>query len=343
MFPLNRDMGGILTLSEFITKNEYTYNGFEFLVPFAGSGVADLLATGGVKALINSGAGTGSWGGKTVEEWSAISGVEGFWLFDEPINQGYSDVEIKGWYDAIKLRTSKPVGCIWCASDNLFNNHLDTINYMDFAMVDMYPYHEGDEPGEAEARITWLISKLADITIPVIVIAQGQDLVQYGRDPEEAGVRYQFEAYYDVGYPVCWFSWKDNGETDIKRTYQYLMNEFYSNGGNGEMAHLYLVSLDENTGYIRFGVTQRCWGVVDVNMSGVTEKNFDWFYPIAFKAVSIPVVVAMVNSDQSYNTRYYCIGSLPTPTYCCVSLRAMDGIIHDYTFRVGLSAIGIYR
>lgn len=227
-WPVTKEMGGVLTLSDLTSSSEWNYCGFSLLIPFASSGVVALLGNSSVHALINSGEDSGEWGEKTVEEWSAISGVEGFWLADDT---PYDVSVVEDWYDAINARTAKPIGSIFWKPphDSDRNKLIDMSNFLDYILVYLYPYYEDSTQEEIDDEIDYMIALAGDLNCYVIIGAQALDTGVGGRvDPEEVGIRHQYEKYYDANLPVWWYTWaRPVSDVDIRRNYQDLMREFY--------------------------------------------------------------------------------------------------------------------
>ena len=231
-FPPTRNMGGVLSLSDIPTISQYEYCGFTFFTPYASSGVVELLENSGVNAIISTSGSSGEWGGYTVEEWSEMSGVKAFFLGDDtPYGTDEQVQAAKDAYDAIKARTDRPVGSIfymfWDAPSRV--KLIDLCNYLDFGMIQCYPYREGHSEEEIDADIQEMIDLAGDITSPIFVLAQGgNDEAGNHIDPGEAGIRHQYERYYNAGLCICWYAWNFGAHpTDIEKTYQSLMNEFY--------------------------------------------------------------------------------------------------------------------
>jgi len=220
-----KEMGGVLSLATPITISEYDYCGFDFLIPFVVDGVIDLLDKG-VRAIINTSGSTGEWGGYTVEEWAEMPGVEAFFLGNDC---PYNVATIQSWYNAIKARTTKPVGAIFWkpANDTDRNKLIEISDILDFIMPYYYPYRDGKSQEDIDADIAYMIALAGDLNCPVILGAQAMDDDYEGMaDPGEVGVRNQHDQYYAAGIPIWWYSWT-NTITDIKRNYQDLMNELY--------------------------------------------------------------------------------------------------------------------
>lgn len=200
--------GGALSLSDTISQAEYNYCGLSFVIPFAGSVVSPIIPT-------------------SLSKVDYEDRVKYYNLYDEPVDKEIPDATILSWYDNLKAVTAKPVGCIFSASDHLFDSHLSIVNKMDLAMVDMYPYQTNGIPW-AQARVAWLVSRLRRIKCPVIVVGQATSDVQNGVDPGESGIDYQYNAYRNAGYPISWYSWNaGQGHTSIKLTYQAKMRSLY--------------------------------------------------------------------------------------------------------------------
>ncbi|MBA7706171.1 hypothetical protein ES703_115018 [subsurface metagenome] len=107
----------------------------------------------------------------------------------------------------------------------------------------------------------------------MILGAQAHDDDLGGKaDPGEEGVRNQYDQYYAANIPVWWYSWTST-ITDIKRNYQYLMNEFYrvwaffeNKGANATQSSLKQFSIGD---YVKWKVrAYNAVGVSDWSISG---------------------------------------------------------------------------
>ncbi len=224
-WPPTRDMGGVLTLGGAPSVSEYQYCGFSFLVPFSSRAIQHLLPAG-VNVIPTSGnPGSNPWGNET--------NVVGYFIGDE-LTQGSkcsghkcTPQEIKAFYDALKKKTTKPVGSIWVAFPP--DSYYGVISQLDFAMIVCYPYKAGKSDQWALDRMKSLRDRIRDrVTVPVIIVGQAEDASSRLRAPGIEGVRIQHDFWYNFDFPVCWYSWGSNGTQDIKRNFQKLMHDWYS-------------------------------------------------------------------------------------------------------------------
>jgi len=223
-WPLTKEDGGVLTLTEAPTIDEYVYCGFNIIIPFFSGATKTLREQYGVKVIANIDKGTNVWPDE--------SKVLAYFLGDE-LSEGTkcsghkcTPNEIKGFYDLAKTVTSKPVGSIWVGFPP--DSYYDAINYLDFAIFDDYPYWEGRSDEWALNRMKALRDRIRDrVNVPVIIIAQAEDASHRLRNPTNAGIWTQRDFWYNLGYPVIWYSWTGSGTVDIKRSFQDLMHQFY--------------------------------------------------------------------------------------------------------------------
>lgn len=220
-WPPTRDMGGALSLTVIPTAQEYQYCGFDFLIPYDSAGVREtLIDTVGAKVIPSCAQGTRVWGDE--------KGVVGYFLDDDT---KFDYDLVKGWYDRAKAKTNKPVGSVfWRPPHDTDRNRLINIsNFLDFILVYTYPYYEWSDEAYIDDKIDYMIRLANDLKCPVMLGAQGMDTGRKNRiDPDEAGLRHQYERYYAGGYAVWWYCWARGGsKVDIKRKYQYLMHDFY--------------------------------------------------------------------------------------------------------------------
>lgn len=224
-FPPSKEIGAVLSLTIIPTVPQWDYCGFVFIVPFNSEPLPGDLVPAGAVFIPNTGL-------VDPEPWEDETGIVGYFLTDEFNYSTWEAVqEMKDAYDALKAQTDKPIGSIFYMPPNESwrEKLVDLCNYLDFVLVDQYPYREGNSEEVIDALIQDVIDLAGDITSPLIVIPQGCNFVTGDCiDPGEAGVRHQFERYKAAGLPCCWYAWYSSAyPTDIRQTYQALMNEFY--------------------------------------------------------------------------------------------------------------------
>lgn len=219
----SKEMGGVLSLNFLPTAVEWGYCGFHYHILY-GEGDSDYLewiAVTGTMAIAYCDHGA-------YDPWDDESPVAGYFLADDTPY----DVElVEGWYNTMKTKTSKPVGsCFWSPPNPTDRNRLISMsNFLDFILLYEYPYIQGRTLAQINADIAYLIAVAGDLNCPVLIGAQGfGDIGGYEEyiDPQEVGVRNQYDQYYAAGYSVWWYSWT-NEDADIKRNHQDLMHEFY--------------------------------------------------------------------------------------------------------------------
>lgn len=214
--------GGILSLSILPTTEEWNYCGFNYHILFGKPNYSylDFIKTTGATVIpfCNNGSN---------DPWSDESHVAGYYMAD---NTPYDVGAVKGWYNSMKAKTSKPVGSIfWRPPNETDMTKLISISEtLDFILLYAYPYIEGYSLEKTNGIIEYVISTVKKLKCPVMVGAQGfsdLDGFKVFVNPGEVGVRNQYEQYHNAGISVWWYSWTDH-HADVKRNFQYLMHEF---------------------------------------------------------------------------------------------------------------------
>jgi len=136
-----------------------------------------------------------------------MNNVIGYFITDEPFVQGWSLDRVKqGAIDAKKV-TSKPI-CYNFAWYNLSKAFPSMNSYLDFTMIDCYPYRYG-HLHQGDLDNTWNLIQ-GSITIPTIVIPQAHDL--HGKQSiTTPDIPYQKSFWLPKPVGVLWYCWSEGG------------------------------------------------------------------------------------------------------------------------------------
>jgi len=222
-WPPTKDMGGVLSLNILPTLGEWQYCGFDFHILFGEPDYSyqDFIAATCAKVFPFCDCGK-------YEAWEDERYVVGYFLRDDT---PYDVEAVQGWYNTMKAKTNKPVGSIFWRPPNPTDRTrlISMSNFLDFILVYDYPYVEGRSLEDINARIAYMIALVGDLNCPVILGAQAfGDIEGFEEyiDPQEVGIKNQYDQYYAANIPIWWYSWT-NEDADVKRNHQASMNEFY--------------------------------------------------------------------------------------------------------------------